>query len=485
MQKSVPQPKAFDLSTVGVGLIAAVTALRLTLLWASDADLFFDESQYWLWGQNLDFGYYSKPPLIGWVIRLVTDMSGSDSVVWIRAAAPLCHGAAALALMAAARRLTDAEAALAVGLAYVSLPLIAVGSALISTDTILLPFWCAALLLWLRQLEAPNLRDAAVMGLCLGLGMLAKYAAAYFLLGAGIAALAVPASRLPLRHLALTAVVFAAVIAPNVVWNMAHDFATVSHTADNVDWIRQEAAPRLHFAALAEFLLSQGVVMGPVLFIGFIWAGWHAARHDDPRARWLLCMSLPILALVCAQALLSKAYANWAAMTYPAALLLGVPFLLHRARRLLWVGLGINLCLSLAVACAATQVTQWSIGDRLVLKRYTGRDRAVQEVVDLARDAQLAAIVADSRPVLADLFYYGRDAGLALYAVPHPAKSPHYYAERFPLPAKFEGDVLYVGRAAPCGQADALGPVGQGPGAYADRGLHGFRVPATCWELSR
>ena len=52
-------------------LVAAVTAARLTLLAFNRTDLFVDESQYWLWGQNLDFGYYSKPPLIGWVIRAV------------------------------------------------------------------------------------------------------------------------------------------------------------------------------------------------------------------------------------------------------------------------------------------------------------------------------------------------------------------------------------------------------------------------------
>ncbi|NIZ13432.1 glycosyltransferase family 39 protein [Phaeobacter sp. HF9A] len=483
MLKSAHPLRRFDPVHIGYLLIAAIAALRLLVLWASDADLFFDESQYWLWGQNFDFGYYSKPPLIGWVIRAVTDLAGSDSAFWVRAAAPLFHAAAALLLMAVARRMWRAEVGLTVALTYLSLPMIAVGSVLISTDTILLPFWCAALLLWLRQMEVPRLRDAALMGLCLGLGMMAKYAAAYFLIGAGLALVALPHTRLPWRNGAVALVVSMAVIAPNVIWNMAHDFATLSHTADNVDWVRQDHGPALNFGKLAEFLASQAMVMGPLLFGGFLWAAYHGLRFGPAAARWLLCMSLPVLLLVCVQALLSKAYANWAAMTYPAAVLLVVPFLLLRARRLLWAAIGVNLCLSLAIALGAAQVTHWMRGDQLLLKRYTGRAEMVQSAAAIARAEGLEAIISDNRHVLADVFYYGRDLGLALYAVPHRGAQPHYYAEQFALPAEgAPAELLYLGQGAPCADAQLLGALDTAPGAYAGRGLGAYRAPASCWE---
>jgi 4-amino-4-deoxy-L-arabinose transferase-like glycosyltransferase len=60
-------------------IVAAVTALRLVLLAFNRTDLFVDESQYWLWGQDFAFGYYSKPPLIAWVIGAVTTLAGSDA----------------------------------------------------------------------------------------------------------------------------------------------------------------------------------------------------------------------------------------------------------------------------------------------------------------------------------------------------------------------------------------------------------------------
>ena len=41
-------------------------------------DLFFDEAQYWAWSLEPAFGYYSKPPLIAWMIALSTSVCGDE-----------------------------------------------------------------------------------------------------------------------------------------------------------------------------------------------------------------------------------------------------------------------------------------------------------------------------------------------------------------------------------------------------------------------
>ena len=471
----------FDPLGLGLVLVALVTLLRLWGLWLSDTDLFFDEAQYWIWGQNLDFGYYSKPPLIGWVIRAVTDLAGSDSPYWVRAAAPVFHGAAALALMALARRLVDGRAALLVGMAYLSLPMIALGSLLISTDTILLPFWCAALLLWARLAEAPRLGEAVLLGLCLGLGVMAKYAGLYFVIGAVLTQVFLPQYRVKPAMLLIAALTCALVIAPNVIWNQTHDFATLSHTAENVDWVKEPGGPSLHPGKLAEFLLSQAGVMGPVLFGAYLWAIYVSLRWGSATERWLLCMFLPVLLLVCVQAFLSKAYANWAAMTYPAAIVLVVLLLATRARWLLWAGMGVNLALSLVLLVVATQATTLRWGEDLLLARYTGRIEMADAAVVAAKGAEVTAIVADDRQLLADLFYGAREAGIALYAVPHTGKSPHYYADQFPLDAAAPAELMFLGDAAPCAEAKLIAPLALDDGAYKGRGLAGYLVPKSCW----
>ena len=75
-----PEALGFRLGLLGILL---VTLWRVALLPFDSADLFVDDAQYWLWGQTLDWGYYSKPPLIAWILRLSTSM-GSDAPFWIR-----------------------------------------------------------------------------------------------------------------------------------------------------------------------------------------------------------------------------------------------------------------------------------------------------------------------------------------------------------------------------------------------------------------
>ena len=69
---------------LALAIIFGVTLWRVLMLLVNRTDLFVDEAQYWFWGQNLDFGYYSKPPMIAWVIRFFNTISGSDSTFWIR-----------------------------------------------------------------------------------------------------------------------------------------------------------------------------------------------------------------------------------------------------------------------------------------------------------------------------------------------------------------------------------------------------------------
>jgi len=90
-------------------VVAAVTAARIAALASDRTDLFVDESQYWLWGQSLDLGYYSKPPLIAWLIRGVTELLGSDAPFVVRLPGAILHGAAALIVGAVAARLLDAR----------------------------------------------------------------------------------------------------------------------------------------------------------------------------------------------------------------------------------------------------------------------------------------------------------------------------------------------------------------------------------------
>src|SRR5260370_2775565 len=63
---------------IAVYALLAVTVLRLLWLVGNPINLYPDEAQYWLWSRSLAFGYFSKPPLLPWIIALTTPILVED-----------------------------------------------------------------------------------------------------------------------------------------------------------------------------------------------------------------------------------------------------------------------------------------------------------------------------------------------------------------------------------------------------------------------
>lgn len=464
-------------------IVAAVTAARIVALAFDRTDLFVDESQYWLWAQNLDLGYYSKPPLIAWVIRGVTGLFGSDAPFFVRLPGAVLHGAAALVLGGVAARLFDARAAFWTVLTYVTLPMASLGALLISTDTVMAPFFAGALLLYLRAAAGGGTGAAALAGVLAGLAFLAKYAGLYFLIGAGLAAAFVPAARLSLRGWLALLAAFGATILPNLWWNLANRLATLEHTMDNVGWVRGEGpASGLNPAGLAEFLAAQFAVAGPVVFAALLWG---YARPGGPRGRTLALLSAPPLAIVCVQALLDKAYANWAVAAYFAGTVLAVAALSARATRLLPLSLGINGAVAVLLPLLAALAPWPTVNGAPLLARHLGRADLSRQIIAAAQSQGLGTVVAVNRDIVADLFHTGRASGLA-FAAPAPGGRPRsYYEQTYPLgPGPMP--VLLVAEVAPaCAAAPPVARFDTSGGAYAGRSIAAWRVTADCANAAR
>lgn len=454
-------------------VVAAVTVLRLGLLAFNRTDLFVDEAQYWLWGQHLDFGYYSKPPLIGWLIRAVTDLAGSDAPFWVRMPGAVLHGITALALGALAARIAGRSVAVWTAALYVTLPFVALGSVLISTDTVMAPFYALALLFFHRAGQGRGAVDALAAGICAGLAFMAKYAAIYLIPGLALAALVSPAWRVGWRNVVIAALAFGAVIAPNVIWNLNNGLTTVSHTMDNVGWVRTGAA--LNFSSMAEFFGSQFAVFGPVtmaaLLIGY--ASWR-----DPAKRGLAMLSLPPLVAVTLEALLDRAYANWAVAAYFAGTVLAA-MVLRGAWR--WIALAVNVVIALAIP-VLTVLAPWPERDGApLLKRWLGQGDLSRSILALAKQTGVP-VYADNRAILADLYYTGRDAGIVVYAPAPRGRAESYYEQMWPLPEHYTGELLVVSDHAPDCGAGPVAPVGvlDASGTWAGKGYQAYRVEARC-----
>lgn len=468
---------------LGLAIIFLVTLWRVVMLAFNRTDLFLDEAQYWFWGQNLDFGYYSKPPMIAWVIRLFNALSGSDATFWIRLSAPLFHMATALVLMRVARRLGLAGIEPWVGVIFVTLPAVTLSSALVSTDTIQILFVAIAIWAFLGLNRRASVTEALILGASLGLAFLTKYSILFVLPGVAIAMITLPSARISWRDCIIAAVAGAIVVSPNLWWNLTHDIATVRHTESIAHW-NEGGSFGLKIRGAAEFLLAQFGVVGPVVFAAMLWAVWRMIRGlSGTEEKLLVWLSMPVVALITLQALFAKAYANWAVTAYAAGTILAV-WLLSRTKRGLTTSLIINAIPVVLLPILTVFAGQLKLpnGD-LVMKRYMGRSTISLQIADIARDAGANVIVAENRDILADLFYTLKGKPYHIYARSFGGFPKSYYEQNFPLPADRSGTVLYIATSPfECSNGATEGIREWKPdfGYMSGRTLYAYRVSPAC-----
>lgn len=398
-------PRAYRLWTLLA--VAAITGARLAWLAANTTDLYPDEAQYWFWSLHPALGYYSKPPLVAWIIALTTGVFG-DSEFAIRLAAPLLHAAAAAFVYAAAARLYDRRAGFWSALLYVSLPGVSLSAFLISTDAVLLPCWAAALYAFIRVREPGGRQWWIAIGIAAGLGLLAKYAMAYWLLSALGYVLLVREERRHLKPLLGAAAIALLIYLPNFWWNWSHGFVSYVHVRDNAEL----RGPLFHPIAFLEFFGSQFGVFGPLCFSALLAIVARPRNLAEPRTRLLACFALPTLAMMLCVSFLSRAQPNWAAPAYIGATILVAAWALQRDwRQGLRAAVAMNLAIAAFLFGAGDALA--TIGVRLParydpLHRLHGWRALGQSVSEAMAAEPGLRLLADDRELLAALTYYVR-----------------------------------------------------------------------------
>lgn len=433
---------------LGAGLALLLT-VRVVALRFNATELFFDEAQYWSWAQEPAFGYYSKPPLIAWIIAAFGHACG-DSTFCIRLAAPVLHTVTAGVTFLIGRRLAGDRIGLWAALTFATLPGVSFSSGIISTDVPLLACWALALWAFVVLLEEPGWWPSLVLGGAIGIGLNAKYAMAFFVASMLVYMVVTPSARRLLVDLRFwTALVIAGLaIAPNMAWNLSNSFATFAHTADNAKW----GGSLLSIAKGFEFLGGQLGVFGPILFGALVATVWRAWRDGLPDAeRLLLSFTLPVLMLISVQAFISRAHANWAATAYVAGTLLVVAAL---ARQAAWVWLKASLALHLGVLVAMAGATAAAgrfalpvIGDpfQRTLGWKAVADATRQEIARARAAGQpYRSVLADDRAITAELLYYMRGEATPVLAWRESGRPKDHYELMRPFRDASQEPVLLV-----------------------------------------
>jgi 4-amino-4-deoxy-L-arabinose transferase-like glycosyltransferase len=396
-------------------ILGALTIVRLVALHFSVVDLFFDEAQYWSWSQDLAVGYFSKPPLLAWLIAAFEHICGSSEAC-IRAPSTVLQFGTSLVGFAIGRTLYNARTGFWTAMVIAFSTGAVYSARIISTDAPLIFFWAVAQLAH-AQLRREAIRSwtswswAIVLGVAVGAGLLAKYAMIYFLAGTLLASLVDKPSRnlIGKPHMLVALVAAVMTVSPNLLWNVANGFLTLRHAGNAV--VGEDIAPSL--TRPLEFLGAQFGVFGPVVFgISLAATARFASPILAPADRMLLAFALTPLAVVTATAVFVHAYANWAAAAFvPLAVLATHIMIKQGLRSLLWLSVAIGVAMQAVLVVTdayATKIYLPLTGTYPYHPVLGWKDLAVTAGA-LARARKAPVIASDIRADVASLLYYWRD----------------------------------------------------------------------------
>ena len=303
-------------------------------------DLSGDEAQYWEWSRNLDLSYYSKGPLVAYIIRASCAVFG-DTMPAVRYPAMVLGTLTSVVTYLLARKLFRSErVALGSVLLYHVVPMFVAGSVLMTIDPPFFLCWAVATYLLAVAVFDGKRWAWPAIGVVVGVGFLAKYAMFLWLLPMLLVLATDKAGGrrwLRTRWPWLAVGVAVLFTTPVVVWNARHNWVSVGHVSTQTG---ATGAAKFSVGNVVEFVAGQAGVVGPLALVMLVAAAWALRRRVDGDAatpsaaptfarecRFLAIVGVTFFAITFLDAFRTKVQMNWPAPAYFTLMILTAHFL--------------------------------------------------------------------------------------------------------------------------------------------------------------
>lgn len=305
---------------------ALLALWRLIYLAIVPLELSADESYYWDWSRRLDWGYYSKPPLIAWINALSTGLLGNSNFT-VRLPAALFSTAALWFVFALARRMFGSRVGFWSFILAAASPANCAVGFIMTIDAPLVCFWSLALYAFWTILESnrPEPEWELVYILACGLGILAKQMMMVFALLTILFVVVSKADRPRLRQPRFYLMTFLPMLflLPTLWWNYRNQWITVQHTGHHFESHSWTILKGL--STFGEFVGTQLFVTSPIVFVLFVAMAiclLIGFKHNDRRVRYLLLFSAVPLLVFVFMSFRQRINPNWPAVFYMAGIVL-------------------------------------------------------------------------------------------------------------------------------------------------------------------
>ena len=309
--------KAYDTELVLLfSLFFIILFLRLIFNIYLDLPLHYDEAQYWDWSRNLQWGYFSKPPVLSGLIRSITSICG-NSESCIKSLSPIFHFLTSIIIFYSTFCITKSyKKSIFGGLLYILMPGITFSSLMISTDVPLLFFssLIGLIILKMYQIKQKSNLYYLLLTFVLALGILSKYATLYLIISIFISILLLKDIRIVFLNKKFLVSILGVLLLllPHILWNINNGFVTFTHTAANANF----KGFNLNLFQGITFLISQVLIFGIVPVYLIVKKSFLFTSLSTIQKFAFLNFITPII-IILFLSITSRANANWAVIGYP------------------------------------------------------------------------------------------------------------------------------------------------------------------------
>jgi len=403
-------------------LLIAVTCARVGLLLLSPLDLSPDEAHYWEWSRKLDWSYYSKGPVIAWLVALSTTIWGNTE--WaVRFPALLLSIALMGSMYWFLARIVGSH------LAFWSIAILNSGVFFFSlglgmtTDTPCLLAWFLTLIFAHKAVfEEASSKSWQWAGVCAGMAALSKYTAIFIFPAFLFTFLLIPALRPQIRTHRFWWGWAISLIAlfPVVLWNYKNGWVNFLHNSNHL--IPQRGG-QLHMGNILEVVTACAFMVGPILMFvlaHFIWKDLRTRVNNNllspntTRICFFLIPGISLLVICLLVALQKRVYPNWIAPTFlyltVAASFMWKSTTSNRQVYRKWIRAGLSFnCIVIIIGAAGVLGFTWGLPlSRLPLRKLMGWRElgAAVNTLTLSLGDTSMPIVTDSYELASELAFY-------------------------------------------------------------------------------
>jgi len=435
-------------STVLFVFLIVLSIFRIYYIQKGPLDLGPDEAHYWEWSRRLDLSYYSKGPMIAYLIHIGTMVLG-DNVFGIRIMAVIFSALSSIIMYLLGKSIYGEQVGLFSAILIQIIPLFATFGIIFTIDPPFIFFWILSLFLFWKAIKDVNsslhfsnpptpplekggkggldpsrITDNSsqinnssriywiLLGLSVGTGLLTKYTMAFFYPCSFLFLLSKERRLLLTKGPYIAFIISLLVFSPVILWNAEHNWVTLKHTAGQANIAE---GIKINMRSFLEFLGSQLGVITPLLFIIMIVSLWN--NRKQKRGNLLFWFSIPVIAFFLLKSLQGKVQANWALPGYITGILSFSIF----SEKFYFRGRGKMILIATAVLLSVV-VTAFahypSVLNLPVKKDPTSRLRGWKEIG--SEVTKIYEEISKERPIFIFSDRYQVSSELAFYVKGHP-----------------------------------------------------------------